>query len=94
MAGVLSGLKDRVVLRIGQQRDLTVAELAGEIAATHGTTIHRGSVWRVLRELGLTHKERPSRRRAEAARGSGGAPHLHHPSSALHGQLADADRLY
>ena len=29
----------------------------------------RGSVWRLLRELGLTQKKRPAGRRAEAPRG-------------------------
>lgn len=92
--GKLAGLKDWVARRIGEKRDLTAAMLAAEIAAAHGMVVHRGSVWRLLRELGLTHKKRPASRRAEAPRGIGGAPHLDHPAPALHGQHADADRVY
>ena len=65
--GKLANLKDWVARRIGEKRDLTAAELAAEIAATHGTEVHRGTVWRLLRELGLTHKKRPARGRAGAA---------------------------
>ena len=91
--GKLSSLKEWVAQRIGQKRDLTAAELAAEIAATHGTEVHRGSVWRLLRDLGLTHKKTPASRRAEAARGRGRTPHLDHPAPALHGQPVDADRV-
>ena len=92
--GKLAALKDWIARRIGEKRDLTAAGLASEIAATHGMAVHRGSVWRLLRELGLTHKKRPASRRAEAARGRRPAPHLDHPAPAIHGQHADADRLY
>ena len=92
--GKLSSLKDWVARRIAEKRDLTAAGLASEIAATHGMAVHRGSVWRLLRDLGLTHKKRPARRGAKATRGRSGAPHLDHPAPALHGQHADADRLY
>lgn len=92
--GKLSELKGWVAHRIGQKRDLTSAELAAEIAVTHGTTVHRGSVWRLLRDLGLTHKKRPARPRTEAPRGVSSAAHLDHPPPALHGQHADADRVY
>lgn len=92
--GKLSSLKGWVARRIGEKRDLTAAGLASEIAETHGMTVHRSSVWRLLRDLGLTHKKRPAGRRTEAARGGRPAPHLDHPAPALHGQHADADRLY
>lgn len=92
--GKLAGLKDWVARRIGEKRDLTAATLAAEIAATHGMAVHRGSVWRLLHELGLTHKKRPASRRAEATRDCGRASHLDHPAPALHGQHADADRLH
>jgi transposase len=92
--GKLAGLKGWVARRIGQKRDLTTAELAAEIATTHGIVVHRGSVWRRLRDLGLTLKKRPSSRRTEASRGRGGAPHLDHPPPAIRSQHADADRLY
>ena len=92
--GKLSSLKDWVARRIGEKRDLTAAGLAAEIAATHGTEVHRGSVWRLLRELGLTHKKRPASGRAKAPRGRRRAPHLDHQAPALHGQHADADRVH
>ena len=86
--GKLSGLKAWVARRIGQKRDLTAAELAAEITATHGTAthgtathgtaVHRGSVWRLLRDLGLTHKKRPARLSRSAPRsrrpGTSGSP--------------------
>lgn len=92
--GKLSGLKDWIARRIGEKRDLTAAALAAEILTTHGVSVRRGSVWSVLRSLGLTHKKRPARRRAETARGRSRAPHLDHAAPALHGQPADADRIY
>lgn len=92
--GKLSPLKDWVARRIAEKRDLTAAGLASEIAATHGMAVHRGSVWRLLHDLGLTHKKRAAGRRAEASRDRRHAPHLDHPASALHGQHADADRVY
>ena len=51
--GKLAFLKDWVACRIGEKRDLTAAGLAAEITATHGMAVHRGSVWRLLRDLGL-----------------------------------------
>jgi transposase len=92
--GKLSPLKDWIARRIAEKRDLTTAGLAAEIAATHGMAVHRGSVWRLLRELGLTHKKRPAGHRAEAPRGRRPAPHLDHAAATLHGQHADADRFY
>ena len=92
--GKLAGLKDWVARRIGETRDLTAAALAAEILVTHGVAVRRGSVWSLLRDLGLTHKKRPSRGRAEAARGRRRAPHLDQPAPALHGQPADTDRVY
>ena len=77
--GKLSALKDWVARRIGEKRDLTAAALAAEITATHGTTVHRGSVWRLLRDLGLTHKKKtckPPNRSAPRSppRGTSGSP--------------------
>jgi transposase len=63
--GKLSSLKGWVARRIGEKRDLTAAGLASEIAETHGMMVHRGSVWRLLRDLGLTTQKktcRPSNR--------------------------------
>ena len=92
--GKLSALKDWIARRISEKGELTSAALAAEIAVTHGVAVHRGTVWQFLRDLGLTHKKRPARRRGEAARGGGRAPHLDRETPALHGQPADADRLY
>jgi transposase len=92
--GKLAALKDWIARRIGEKRDLTAAALAAEIATTHGVTVRRGSVWSLLRGLGLTHKKRPARRRAEAARGGPGAPSLDRQAPALHAQPADADRFH
>ena len=92
--GKLSSLRDWIARRITEKRDLTAAGLAVEITATHGMVVHRGSVWRLLRDLGLTHKKRPASRRAEAPRGRGSAPHMDHSPPTIHGQHADADRLY
>jgi transposase len=92
--GKLAALKGWLARRIGEKRDLTAAALAAEIAATHGVAVHRGTVWQALRNLGLTHKKRPARGRAEAPRGRGRPSHLDHQTPALHGQHADADRLY
>jgi len=47
--------------------DMTLNDLVSELAEHHGIAIHRVSVWRFLRSLGLTHKKRPPSRRAEAA---------------------------
>jgi transposase len=91
--GKLSALKDWVARRIAEKRDLTAAALAAEIMVTHGVAVRRGSVWSLLRDLGLTHKKRPARRRAEATRGGTGAPNLDRQAPALHGQATDADRL-
>lgn len=56
LAGVTGWIEDRVAAKGG----ITLEELARELAATHGIDVHRGTVWRVLRGLGLTHKKRPS----------------------------------
>jgi transposase len=52
---------------IGKKPDLTLNDLVGELADQHGIAIHRVSVWRFLRGIGLTHKKRPASHRAEAA---------------------------
>ena len=76
--GKLSGLKDWVARRIGHRRDLRAAELAAEITATHGAAVHRGSVWRLQRDLGLTPKKTfaPQNKNAPRSRqpGTSGSP--------------------
>jgi len=53
--------------RIKQKRDLTLDELVAELREGHGVEVHRVSIWRHLRGLGLTHKKRPVGGRTEAA---------------------------
>ena len=65
--GKLSGVAGWIEGRIQEKRDLTLDELVAELREGHGVEAHRVSVWRRLRGLGLTHKKRPARRRAEAA---------------------------
>jgi transposase len=59
--GRLSALKDWIARRISEKRYLTAAALATGIAATHGPAVRRGSVWSLLRDLGLTPRKRPAR---------------------------------
>jgi transposase len=65
--GKLAGVAGWIEGRIKEKRDLTLDELVVELRDKQGVKAHRVSVWRVLRNLNLTHKKRPARRRAEAA---------------------------
>ena len=65
--GKLAGVADWTPRRIKEKRELTLDELVAELRDGHGVEAHRVSVWRHLRGLGLTHKKRPPRGRAEAA---------------------------
>lgn len=65
--GKLAGMAGWIERRIKEKRDLTLDELVVELRDGHGVEAHRVTVWRHLRGLGLTHKKRPARRRAEAA---------------------------
>ena len=65
--GKLAAVSGWIDARMSAKPDLTLNDLVAELADHHGITIHRVSVWRVLRSLGLTHKKRPAGRRAEAA---------------------------
>ncbi|WEF24111.1 hypothetical protein [Paracoccus sp. S3-43] len=65
--GKLVGVRDWITARMQAKPDLTLNDLVGELADHHGTAIHRVSVWRFLRGLGLTHEKRPASRRTEAA---------------------------
>jgi len=60
--GKLAVVKAAIGKRMIDKPDLTLNDLVAELAAQHGITIHRVSVWRLLRSLGLTHKKRPSSR--------------------------------
>ena len=65
--GKLGRLRDWIGARMTTKPDLTLDDLVHEIAEQHHLTVHRVSVWRTLRDLGLTHKKRPASRRAKAA---------------------------
>lgn len=65
--GQLSRLRDWIAVRMAAKPDLTLDDLVLEIADEHQMTVHRVSVWRTLRSLGLTHEKRPPSRRAKAA---------------------------
>ena len=56
LAGVI-GWRDA---RVTAKGEITLDELVAELAETQGIDVHRGTVWRVLRSLGLTHKKRPA----------------------------------
>jgi len=58
--GKLAGVTDWIGGRVADKGEITLDELTAELAEIHGIDVHRGSVWRVLRGLGLTHKKRPS----------------------------------
>ncbi len=65
--GKLGRLRDWIMARMAAKPDLTLDDLVQDIADEHQMTVHRVSVWRTLRSLGLTHKKRPASRRAKAA---------------------------
>lgn len=60
--GKLACVQDWIETRIAVKGELTLDEMVFELAAEHGISVHRVSVWRFLRSLGLTHKKRPSSR--------------------------------
>ncbi len=49
-----------LVARVGQQPDVTLAELQQVLTAEHGQTVCLGVVWRVLDEHDLRRKKKPS----------------------------------
>ena len=51
------GVTNWIEARIAAKGEITLDELATELAGTHGIHVHRGTVWRTLRGLGLTHKK-------------------------------------
>lgn len=65
--GKLGGLRGWIAARMAAKPDLTLDDLVLEIAEAHQMAVHRVSVWRSLRSLGLTYKKRPASRRAKAA---------------------------
>ena len=65
--GKLEAERGWIGARMARKGDLTLDDLVAELAEHHGIAIHRVSVWRGLRGLGLTHEKSPPRRRTEAA---------------------------
>jgi Transposase and inactivated derivatives len=57
-------LRDRLAVR----GDLTLDEIAAEMAAVHGLSVHRASVGRWLHRLGQSHEKNAARQRSAAAR--------------------------
>ncbi len=58
--GKLVGVTDWLAARVAAKGEITLDELVAALAKTHGIIVHRGTVWRALRSLGLTHKKRPA----------------------------------
>ena len=56
--GKLAGVTGWIDARVTAKGEITLDELVAELAETHGIDVHRGTVWRVLRGLGLTHKKK------------------------------------
>lgn len=65
--GKLAGVRDWLAARIMAKPDLTLDDLAEELAEVHAITVHPVTIWRSLKDLDLTHKKSPARRRAAKA---------------------------
>jgi transposase len=57
--GKLAGVTGWIEARVSAKGEITLGELVAELAETHRIDVHRGTVWRALRGLGLTHKKSP-----------------------------------
>jgi transposase len=62
--GKLAGVRDWLAARVTAKPDLTLDELAEDLAGLHAITVHPVTVWRTLKELDPTHKKSAARRRA------------------------------
>jgi len=58
--GKLADVIGWIEARVADKGEITLDELTAELAETHRIAVHRATVWRTLRNLGLTHKKRPS----------------------------------
>jgi len=63
----LIGQRDWLLQRIAAKPDVTLRELVGELNARAIGTSY-GSVWRLLRDEGISFKKKPARQRARPAR--------------------------
>ncbi len=83
-------------------RNLTLDDLVTELAERHGITIHRVSVWRLLRGIGLTHKKdlqaveqkRPEVREAHQIWITRRQPFMRKPSNFQSGPAAEFTRPF
>jgi transposase len=53
----LSGLDAVIVAEVERRPSSTLADLRGWLTSTHGVSISTGTMWRALRQLGLTLKK-------------------------------------
>lgn len=58
--GKLVGVAGWLKARVTAKGEITLNELVAELAQTHSIAVHRATVWRMLRGLGLTHKKSPA----------------------------------
>ena len=66
LARSLAGQRDWMLARLAEKPDLTLRELVGELEARAVKTSY-GSVWRLLRDEGISVKKKPARQRAGSA---------------------------
>jgi transposase len=65
MARSLAGQRDWMLARLAEKPDLTLRALVAELEARSVKTSY-GSVWRLLKDEGLSFKKKPARQRAGA----------------------------
>ena len=70
VARLLTRLHGAIAARVAAHPAASLAELREWIRLEHGTLASLGTVWRTLRQLGLTLKKRPSRPPSRRARTS------------------------
>jgi transposase len=58
--GKLGGMAGWIEARVAARGEITLDELVVELAEIHGIDVHRATVGRRLRGLGLTHKKSPA----------------------------------
>jgi transposase len=70
--GKLTEHSEWLSARLAQNGELTLDELCVELAG-RGVTVHRATIGRFLKQLGLSNKKKPQGKRAVAARDRQGA---------------------